>query len=89
MFDIASSKQQLEQYLNSWIDFAEQLNYNHLNKFIRTLKNWKPYIAAFATQRITNAATEGLNNYLRYFKRISFGIPKFEHMRLRILVAAI
>jgi transposase len=88
MFDIASSKQQLEQYLNSWIDFAEKLNYKHLNTFIRTLKNWKPHIAAFGSHRWTNAATEGLNNYLRYFKRISFGLPKFEHMRLRILVAS-
>ncbi|MCF8246020.1 MAG: hypothetical protein K9J37_15185 [Saprospiraceae bacterium] len=29
-----------------------------------------------------------MNNYLRYFKRISFGLPNFEHMRIRILLAA-
>lgn len=88
IFDLAKNKHQLEQYLNSWIEFAEKLNYSYLNTFIRTLKNWKPHIIAFASQRITNAVTEGLNNYLRYFKRISFGVPNFKHMRLRILVAS-
>jgi transposase len=87
MFDIAKSSQQLEQYLDLWIEFAEKLDYKHLNTFIKTLKNWKPHIAAFASEKVTNAVTEGLNNYLRYFKRISFGLPNFQHMRLRILIA--
>lgn len=88
MFDISKNKQQLEQNLDWWIAFAEKLNYSQLNSFIRTLKNWKSQVAAFATEKITNAVTEGLNNYLRYFKRISFGLPNFQHMRLRILLAA-
>lgn len=88
MFDISKTKQQLEQNLDRWIGFAEKLEFKQLNSFIGTLKNWKPQIAAFAAQKITNAVTEGLNNYLRYFKRISFGLPNFQHMRLRILLAA-
>lgn len=88
MFDISESKRQLEQNLDYWIGFAEKLEYKQLNSFIKTLKNWKPQITAFASQKVTNAVTEGLNNYLRYFKRISFGLPNFEHMRLRILLAA-
>jgi len=87
MFDIAQSKVVLEEQINLWIQFAEQVNFEPLHVFIKTLSNWKTYIAAFASQRVTNAATEGLNNFLRYFKRISFGLPKFEHMRLRILIA--
>ncbi len=87
MFDIAQSKVELEEQINLWIQFAEQINFEPLDVFIKTLSNWKTYIAAFASQRVTNAATEGLNNFLRYFKRISFGLPKFEHMRLRILIA--
>ncbi|MEZ4958150.1 MAG: ISL3 family transposase [Saprospiraceae bacterium] len=88
MFDISKSKQQLERNLDWWIGFAEKLEYRPLNSFIKTLKNWKSQVTAFASQRVTNAITEGLNNYLRYFKRISFGLPNFEHMRLRILLAA-
>lgn len=88
MFDIAQNKQQLEQQIDLWITFASQLNFEPLNTFIKTLSNWKTHIAAFASQKITNATTEGLNNFLRYFKRISFGLPNFQHMRLRILIAA-
>lgn len=88
MFDISKSKQELEQNLDWWIEFAEQLEFKQLDSFIRTLKNWKSQIIAFASHKVTNAVTEGLNNYLRYFKRISFGLPNFEHMRLRILLAA-
>ena len=87
MFDIAENKNQLIESLNQWIDFAKVLDYKHLNRFIKTLENWKEYIAAFATEKISNAVTEGLNNYLRYFKRISFGLPNFQNMRLRILAA--
>jgi len=88
MFDIAQNKIQLEKSLDKWMNFASQLDFEPLNSFIKTLKNWKTYIAAFASQNVTNAATEGMNNFLRYFKRISFGLPNFQHMRLRILVAA-
>jgi len=88
MFDISKSQQELERNLDCWMEFAEQLAFKPLLSFVSTLKNWKSQIAAFASQQITNAVTEGLNNYLRYFKRISFGLPNFEHMRLRILLAA-
>ncbi|MGH1336091.1 MAG: ISL3 family transposase [Aureispira sp.] len=88
MFDRASNKKQLEHQLDLWIEFASQLNFKPLNSFIQTLRRWKNHVAAFASQRITNATTEGLNNFLRYFKRISFGLPNFQHMRLRILIAA-
>jgi len=87
MFDIARNKQVLCTELDFWLDHAKAIKNDYLDKFIGTLQRWKKPIAAFASGRITNAATEGLNNYLRYFKRISFGLPKFEHMKLRILLA--
>ena len=86
MFDIATSKSQLTKQLDHWIAHASALCNKFLDSFLKTLQNWKEYIAAFAQTGITNAATEGLNNYLRYFKRISFGLPNFEHMRIRILI---
>ena len=66
---------------------AEALKNQYLDGFIKTLRRWLKPITAYASTGLTNAVTEGLNNYLRYFKRISFGLPKFEHMRLRILMA--
>ena len=88
MFDIAPDSKALSKSIHSWIQQAKIIDYKPLNKFITTLKNWKAPIAAFANEHITNAATEGLNNFLRYFKRISFGLPNFDNMRLRILVAS-
>lgn len=88
MFDIAPNQQALSESIDFWIQHAQDLDYKPLNKFIKTLQNWKQPIAAFANQHISNAVTEGLNNFLRYFKRISFGLPNFENMRLRILVAS-
>lgn len=88
MFDIAANQQALSKSIHCWIQQAKILDYKPLNKFITTLKNWKKSIAAFANENISNAVTEGLNNYLRYFKRISFGLPNFENMRLRVLVAS-
>lgn len=87
MFDIASTKAILSTELDFWISHAKALKNNFLDAFVKTLQRWKNPIVAFASKGITNAVTEGLNNYLRYFKRISFGLPNFEHMRLRILLA--
>ena len=87
-FDIAPNQKELSKSIHCWIQHAQKLDYEPLNKFIKTLKNWKTEIAAFANEHISNAVTEGLNNFLRYFKRISFGLPNFENMRLRILVAS-
>lgn len=85
IFDFFTTTSSFEQQLEFWLEHARILDNQYLNKFIKTIEKWKKHIITFAEQRITNAATEGLNNYIRYFKRISFGLPKFEHMRLRIL----
>jgi transposase len=88
MFDTAINQKDLHKSIHNWIKHAKKLEYDPLDKFIRTIENWKIPITAFANQRISNAVTEGLNNFLRLFKRICFGLPKFEHMRLRVLVAS-
>lgn len=88
MFDIATNQQELLKSMHCWVRHAKQLDYAPLNKFVKTLQHWKGPIAAFANEHISNAVTEGLNNFLRYFKRISFGLPNFENMRLRVLVAS-
>ncbi len=88
MFDVAVNKEKLIESLDFWSQHASELKNEPLNKFIKTLNNWKTQIAAFAEQHITNAVTEGLNNYLRYFKRISFGLSNFENMRMRILIGS-
>ena len=87
VFDLAANPAWLKEEVAVWIAHAEQLSNPHLDEFVKTLRRWLSPIVAYASERITNAVTEGLNNYLRYFKRISFGLPKFEHIRVRILMA--
>ncbi len=88
-FESATNPDELEQALHKWIAKARTIRQRGLIDFIHTLKNWLRPIANFAHQRLTNAATEGLNNVIRYVKRISYGLPKFEHLRLRVLAQAI
>jgi transposase len=87
LFDVAADKAALSEELERWMHHAEGLSNRYVDAFVGTLRRWFEPITAFASTGLTNAVTEGLNNYLRYFKRISFGLPKFEHMRLRILMA--
>jgi transposase len=87
LFDVASDPAVLSEELERWMEHAEGLSSRPVDAFVGTLRRWFGPITAYASTGLTNAVTEGLNNYLRYFKRISFGLPKFEHMRLRILMA--
>lgn len=86
LFDMAPNALWLNQQLDIWHKESSQLALPAIGKFLKTLKNWQILIANFAENKLTNAATEGLNNLIRYVKRISFGIPNFEHMRLRVLL---
>lgn len=81
--DIASLSRQLER----WVERAEEETKGDFKQFIKTLHNWKSCIVAYAHSRLTNAATEGLNNIVRWIQRLSFGVPNFEHLRMRILLA--
>ena len=87
LFDVVRDQARLASELEVWMEHAKALANRHLDRFVGTLRRWFEPITAYASTGLTNAVTEGLNNYLRYFKRISFGLPKFEHMRARILMA--
>lgn len=86
IYDTSASSDDMKERLNNWLSQAKNLNLDCLNDFIKTLKKWIEPIANFATNHVTNAATEGLNNLIRHFKRLSFGLPNFHHMRFRVLL---
>lgn len=88
IFDKATSKTVADQWISQWIEDVSFTGNSVWHKFIRTLQNWRASILNFVETRITNAVTEGLNNLTRYFRRISFAIPNFEHMRLRVLASS-
>lgn len=85
IYESATDTENMTLLLQDWIEQATKLEHHQTNKFIKTLQNWMTNIASYANTFATNAVTEGLNNLIRHIKRISFGIPKFEHLRLRVL----
>lgn len=84
-FDLAPSVDWLENQLNHWIELVSQKCKSSFQSFLKTLSNWRVEITNFAKKRVTNAATEGLNNIIRQAKRMSYGMYNFENLRLRIL----
>lgn len=85
LFDTMNTAEDLSKELHTWRQRANLLDFEPLNKFTATLQRWNSRIVTFATHRISNAVTEGLNNNLRLIKRIGFGVPNFTNLRLRVL----
>ena len=84
-FDVAPDKLWLNNQLNHWIELVKNKAHSSFKTFLKTLNNWKTQIVNFATKRVTNAATEGLNNVIRQVKRMSYGMYNFHNLRLRVL----
>lgn len=85
IFVQAANKQQAAGWLKRWVQEVRLSQNPAWNKFLKTLDNWKDPILNFVESGISNAVTEGCNNFVRYVRRVSFGMPNFEHMRLRVL----
>ena len=73
--------------LEKWLADAAQLETRTLDAFCNTLRNWQPEIVCFFIHRVTSGFVEGVNCKIRLIKRIAFGLPNFDHFRLRILWA--
>lgn len=71
--------------LFGWRQQAHQLGMDALDNFCNTLILWECEVVNFFTHRITSGFVEGMNSKIRVLKRIAFGIPNYEHFRLRIL----
>lgn len=59
-----------------------------INQLGRTLIRWRDQIAAWHQARVTNAATEGMNNLIKRVKRVAFGFTRFRNYRIRVLLYA-
>ncbi|MEO1447924.1 MAG: ISL3 family transposase [Bacteroidota bacterium] len=88
IFDQSPRYDIAEERLKTWMCKAQKIGAAYWDTFLRTLQNWHEPILNFVIERVSNAATEGLNNLIRYLKRISFNIPNFEHLRIRVLATA-
>ena len=86
-YETDTTPQKADVTLDKWIEKAKALGLTALDNFCKTLTNWKSEILNFFTNRITSGFVEGMNSKIKLLKRIAFGIPNFDHFRLRILWA--
>jgi len=54
----------------------------------RTLRRWRDHIVAWHTAKVTNGPTEAINNLIKRIKRVGFGLRRFRHYRVRVLLYA-
>ena len=84
-YETDTSPDLAQQTLNTWMSEARQLEFKQLDAFCDTLTAWRTEITNFFYHRITSGFVEGMNSKIRVLKRIAFGIPNFDHFRLRII----
>lgn len=84
-YETQTTPEEARLSLNNWIADAQQLGLKPLDAFCATLQTWQTEITNFFHHRITSGFVEGMNSKIRVLKRIAFGIPNFEHFRLRVL----
>jgi len=85
LFEDHTDPQAAEDALEEWIARADKLDLKPLRTFIATLRNWWQPILNFFKERVTSGLVEGINSKIKLIKRITFGMPNFEHFRLRVL----
>ena len=71
--------------LDEWAAKIRGLKITLFDRFLGTLARHKEHIANYVIDHVSNAVTEGLNNLVRSIQRCAFGMPNFEHLRLRVM----
>ena len=85
IFECASTKQKAILRLTKWMAIAQA--HDLFPQFRKPLSRWLDQIANYFQHRTTNGKVEGINNKIQLIKRRAFGLPNFEHFRLRGMAA--
>lgn len=83
IFDIDFSFEQAQTQVQLWLEQAEKIGNEYLNKFVALCKRHQTGILNYFYERISNGVVEGKNNLLRTIKRITFNMTNFEHFKAR------
>ena len=75
--------------LDEWVNGIQEKKITVFDSFIKTLQNYKQYIANYVKDNLFNAVTKGLNNLVRSIRRCAFGMPNFNNLRLRVMAISI
>ncbi len=71
--------------LETWVAKVRTYGSLALNKFCDTVTRWIDPISRYFISRANNGRTEGFNRGIRMIVSRAFGLPAFEHLRLRVL----
>lgn len=85
-FRNASTKQDAERELLSWISEAEESGLTEFRAATTAFHNWSRYIINSVVYKYSNGITEGFNNKIKVLKRNAYGYRNFENFRKRILL---
>lgn len=86
IFNSGMTKQEVQTYIDQWLNEAQELGHKAMNTFINTFNNWKNDVLNFFNQNVSNGIVEGFNNGIKTLKRVAYGFRNFQHFRARILV---
>ena len=86
IFDQPLNELQADIKIAPWQQKSMQLKNKYMDKFLKTLKNWRSKILNYFTFGMTNATVEGINNHIRSIIRRAFGYRNFQNLKTRVLI---
>ena len=86
LFNAHTSRKSAVAKIDRWIRSVEKSNIRIFNKFIETLKKYKPYIGNYFKARKNSGFVEGLNNKIKVLKRRCYGLFKPETLFQRLFL---
>jgi transposase len=88
ILDNAPSVEIALQRLIDWKIEVIKKGITEFDDFIKMLNNKQELVINYVTNRLSNAATEGLNNLIRSIRRVAFGMTNFQNLRWRVLAVS-
>lgn len=71
-------------FLETWCKDAREDGIKKFAKLAKTLAGYRTGLLNYFKHRISNAATEGLNNKIKTLKRQAYGFRDMEYFKLRL-----
>ena len=86
IFNTHSDRKSAMSKIKRWEESVERSELICFNRFIKTLKKYKGYIANYFKARNTSGFVEGLNNKIKVIKRRCYGFCKTESLFQRLVL---
>ena len=86
IFNTHSNRKSALSKIDRWVESVERSELTCFNRFIKTLKKYKGYIANYFKTRNTSGFVEGLNNKIKVIKRRCYGFFKTESLFQRLVL---